>query len=206
MLLSTIYHFLVGNIFGVAIIGGLFGGFEVLVLVSLLASTSLFNLVVVFFICLAGMIFMDLVLFSLGKMKFLGKLKNISYFKKCYEKVDCTAQNIIRRNYFKTFLFAKLARGISPPLIVYIGRKSSGLKKFLLYNILVNGLLVLLAMLIGWGIRNGIEFLVEIYENFFEISVIATLLVVFFFSVDILIRKRFQKSLRRILIDHVKEN
>ncbi len=163
----------------ISFIGALLGGESLMLLLGTLAGEGLLSIWKIYIFSLLGVIFFDSMWFLIGKNLPSKKFNKIKNFHPAFKKAEKHLNRIAGKSKFKTLLITKFIYGARIASIIYLGRKNLALTRFIIYNLIISGFIVFLAIGIGWLAGKGIGNYIDLFENarilltFFIILIIA---------------------------------
>ena len=171
-------------------LGGVFGGEETIILISMLAAQGFITFWNVFIFSFLGTILADSIWFFFGKTFLWEKIKKRKYFSKWFDKVAFIIDNTVRDYHFLALLFTKFLYGTRLITIMYLSREKMTFLKFSFYNAIVTFIWTAVIVPLGWFAGKGVTIIIEVLKNV-QLAIIALIIfAIGFYLIRVWINKR----------------
>jgi membrane protein DedA with SNARE-associated domain len=140
-------------------------GGETILIFSILAGQGIISFWFVLIFCTFGMFLSDLLWFSVGKIKFLSKMKKYKWihasYKRAREEIEVAPSNKF------LLILIKFAYGIAVPILMYLGRRKMTMKEFLMNEIPIVVIWSSAIIMMGWLIGKTSDIAFANVENIY---------------------------------------
>jgi len=174
----------------ISFLGGVLGGEETIILLSVIAAHGYMNIWTVIIFCYLGILASDTVWYYIGKSSLFGwfvKRKGVS---KAYYHLDRALDRATMGNDFQALLATKFLYGFRIITIMYLSRERMNLIKFVFYSAIVDAIWISVVSSIGWFSGKGIKFALLVSNNLIvSFALLGIVLIVFVILMGIISNK-----------------
>lgn len=169
------------------------GGGELgVIAVAFLFGNDFDNFARIVIFSFAGMMAIDSIWFLIARSKIFEKIKKWQKIAKPYKKIEDNIENLSSGRDFWIITFAKLMAGTRILLLLYIGGRKIGFRRFTMYNFFPTFIWAILLGLIGFLAAKGFNSIIVIFRS---IQLAITFLIVVLIVLYIM-----QKWINKLLI------
>jgi len=187
---STILYFITTHqLLGYLVIflGMILEGDIILFTAAFLTHYGFFDPVKIIFVVVAGVILGDIIWYYLGI--FAVKYPRIN---KWLDRITHLVDSHLEKSPFKTLFFSKFIYGLHHPILMRIGSKKMGLKKYLKSDIIASLIWIVIIAVLGY-LFGASFFLVKKYIRYAELLFLAGVIIFFLFEKGLVSRKLEEK-------------
>lgn len=179
----------------ILLLGGVFGGEEIIIGLVFLSLMGLFPLWWIFIFVTAGEFIADFLIFMFGRLHTIEYFKKKDWFARMYDTTDMFIKNASRDSIFRTLLYSKFMYGTRIIALLYVGSKKESIRKFVVAEGAVLVVWMSVAVVVGWLAGTSAN---QFKETFKHVEVLVGVFFILLVAVT-LGKKWLQTKLRDVL-------
>ncbi len=177
-----------------------FGGELAMISMSFLVAQGLFSIVPFLSVSYVGTLSSDILWFSLGKTKMVGKLFTHRYTNKTISTINEAVYKISKGSDFIALLLANFMIASRIILIMYVSKRDLKFWKFLYYEAIALVFWILSVFSIGYFSGIGYELLSDTLDNVYAGIGFILLVIFVFVFIQLWFKKKFTEEIKENII------